>query len=608
MAGLRARRWPRPRSGRRAAELDGAAGDVQPRPSAVLMAGSAPAAVADLPDAASDARRWRSTTTRRFIAPRACRAPRPPARARCSPAPPAEPGAPSTTLELLDARERDAVLTRVQPQRPRGARPRPSHELFAAHAAAAPGRGSRSSTSTAPSPTGSSTSAPTSSRSGCAGPAWAPTSRSACAPTARSTWSSGLLGILKAGGAYVPLHYEHPAGAAGPPARPPRGARAIVTQEPLLAQLPEFAGEVICLDRDRGRARRRGAARRPAVGASSREPRLRHLHLGLDRDAQGRRRHARQPDQLRRRHRAPAWAPTSEPLSFGLVTSISTDLGNTSVFGALCSGGTLVLVSPARRGRRGRAGALSSQRTPDRRAQDHALAHRRAARRRRCRRVLPRRWLVIGGERAPWDLVERVRALSDCRILNHYGPTEATVGCCTLEVREGPGEYEPASVPDRPPAGRRRACYVLDERRAPVPIGAPGRLYIAGAGVARGYVGAPELTAERFLDDPFAQRRRAHVRHGRSRPLAARRHARVPRPGRRAGQDPRLPGRAGRGRECAARPRAGARGGRGRPRRSLRRHAPDRLLRRRCRARRRPRPAGPPRRVAARVHAARRRS
>jgi acyl-coenzyme A synthetase/AMP-(fatty) acid ligase/acyl carrier protein len=118
-------------------------------------------------------------------------------------------------------------------------------------------------------------------------------------------------------------------------------------------------------------------------------------------------------------------------------------------------------------------------------------------------RVLPRKWLVLGGERAPWDLIERVRALSDVAILNHYGPTETTVGSCTFVVGADRGPYRPASVPVGGPIAN-TACYVLDPADRPVPIGMPGRLLIGGTGVARGYAGAPALTAERFLADPFA--------------------------------------------------------------------------------------------------------
>jgi acyl-coenzyme A synthetase/AMP-(fatty) acid ligase/acyl carrier protein len=116
--------------------------------------------------------------------------------------------------------------------------------------------------------------------------------------------------------------------------------------------------------------------------------------------------------------------------------------------------------------------------------------------------MLPRKWLVLGGEACSWDVVARVRELSDCRILNHYGPTETTVGSCTMIVDDGPGQYAPATVPiGRPIANT--ACYIVDGRGRPTPTGVVGALFISGAGVARGYVGQEELTAERFVTDPF---------------------------------------------------------------------------------------------------------
>ena len=315
----------------------------------------------------------------------------------------------------------------------------------------------------------------------------------------------GMLGILKAGGAYLPLHHEHP------PARlahqlTTAGARAIVTQEPLLAGLPDFSGEIICLDRDRG-----DLAAEPTTAPAARVA-LEHLvyviytsgstgmpkgvgvtHANL----------ANYASYIARRVGADA-----EPLRFGVVTSIATDLGNTAVFGALCSGGTLVLVSPIVAAD---AGALAKQfaATPVdvlKITPSHVgalLAGGDGA-------VLPRRWLIIGGERAPWDLVERVRsASSSVRLLNHYGPTEATVGCATYEIGAEPGPFAPASVPIGEPIGN-VACYVLDADQRPVPVGVRGRLYVAGAGVARGYVGAPELTDERFLTDPLRPGRRMY--------------------------------------------------------------------------------------------------
>ena len=101
----------------------------------------------------------------------------------------------------------------------------------------------------------------------------------------------------------------------------------------------------------------------------------------------------------------------AEPMSFGVVTSISTDLGNTSVFGALCSGGTVVLISPVVAADSGALAAQLEKSPVD--VLKITPSHLGALLAGGDAGVLPRRWLVIGGERAPWDLVERVRGLSE---------------------------------------------------------------------------------------------------------------------------------------------------------------------------------------------------
>ncbi len=107
--------------------------------------------------------------------------------------------------------------------------------------------------------------------------------------------------------------------------------------------------------------------------------------------------------------------------------------------------------------------------------------------------------VLCGGEALPRELASRLLERADS-LVNLYGPTEATVWA-TLE------EVTPSSraVSIGRPIGNLRV-FVLDAHLQPVAAGVPGDLYIGGAGVARGYLGRPELTADRFVPDPFAGR------------------------------------------------------------------------------------------------------
>ena len=103
----------------------------------------------------------------------------------------------------------------------------------------------------------------------------------------------------------------------------------------------------------------------------------------------------------------------------------------------------------------------------------------------------------LGGEPLSASLVEEVLRHGNVRrVLDLYGPTEDTVySTCALRSADGPATIGLLISNKR--------AYILDARRQPVPVGVPGDLYVAGAGVARGYLNRPELTAEKFLPDPF---------------------------------------------------------------------------------------------------------
>jgi amino acid adenylation domain-containing protein len=118
---------------------------------------------------------------------------------------------------------------------------------------------------------------------------------------------------------------------------------------------------------------------------------------------------------------------------------------------------------------------------------------------------LPRsvRLVIIGGERAIPEKLRRWldRYPSYPKLVNTYGPTETTVEATSQDLR--------TSIRSEVPIGRPlpgATAYILDGEWEPVPIGVKGQLYVGGVGLARGYVDAPEPTAERFVPDPFGSR------------------------------------------------------------------------------------------------------
>ena len=110
--------------------------------------------------------------------------------------------------------------------------------------------------------------------------------------------------------------------------------------------------------------------------------------------------------------------------------------------------------------------------------------------------------LVLGGEALPGEVLDQWRERHPgVTVINEYGPTETTVGC--MEYRIEPGEAAPPGVV---PIGRpiwNTQMYILDAALAPVPVGVPGEVYIAGDLVTRGYARQPGRTAERFVACPF---------------------------------------------------------------------------------------------------------
>ncbi|WP_346115560.1 amino acid adenylation domain-containing protein, partial [Nonomuraea maheshkhaliensis] len=178
---------------------------------------------------------------------------------------------------------------------------------------------------------------------------------------------------------------------------------------------------------------------------------------------------------------------------FALVQGQATDLGNTIVFAALTLGGELHVMAEEAATDPDALRALLAEREIDfvKMVPSHLAAMGPG--------LLPARALVLGGEAAAPDWLARVLEEAEqrgCAVFNHYGPTETTIGVATTRLRGG--GVAPVGTPVA-----NTACHVLDEHLAPVPPGVTGELYVAGAQVARGYLGRPGLTAERFVACPF---------------------------------------------------------------------------------------------------------
>jgi surfactin synthase thioesterase subunit len=185
------------------------------------------------------------------------------------------------------------------------------------------------------------------------------------------------------------------------------------------------------------------------------------------------------------------------------VSTLAADLGLTSLYGALATGGT-VHVLP-----------YEWAVDPDRFAdyfQQHPIdflklvpSHLRAINDAgHLSAVVPARYLMLAGEACPWDLVDAVRAARPgCSVWNTYGPTETTVAVLACRVPERRPANGAPIVPLGTPFGAARA-RVVDPHLRPVPVGAAGELLISGPGVARGYLTEDKSNAGRFIRDPFS--------------------------------------------------------------------------------------------------------
>jgi amino acid adenylation domain-containing protein len=305
----------------------------------------------------------------------------------------------------------------------------------------------------------------------------------------------GLLGILKAGGAYVPLDPSYPqerldytiADAA---------VSVILTKQSLLNKLPDYAGQVICLDTDWGEIDRFSPDRLDCEVSTANL-----AYIIYTSGSTGKPKGVMIPHQGLVNYLS--WCIKAYNVKTGagstVNSSISFDATITSLFSPLLVGRRVLLLPEQEEIEALKAAVCSGVEfnpikiTP---AHLEILGHLLVD-----RVEINCRTFVIGGEALSAKIATFWQEHAPAtKLINEYGPTETVVGCCTYEVDDRNSTRWDIPI-GRPIANTQ--LYILDRQLQPVPIGIAGELYIGGDGLARGYLNQPQLTESRFIANPF---------------------------------------------------------------------------------------------------------
>jgi amino acid adenylation domain-containing protein len=303
-----------------------------------------------------------------------------------------------------------------------------------------------------------------------------------------------LLGILKAGGAYLPLDPAYPTERLSVMLKD-AGAKLLIAQQRLREQLSGCDVALLAIDSEWDNIAHASIADQP------REVTPENLaYVMYTSGSTGK------PKSVGVAHRSvvrlvkeTSYAHFGGDEVFLQFASLSFDASTFEIWGSLLNGGRLV-VMPAGSVSLAELGAVVQRERVTTLWLTAGLFHQMVDSELESLRGL--RQLLAGGDVLSVTHVERAaRELRNCQLINGYGPTENTTFTCCYPVQAG--ERFESSVPIGFPIARTEV-YILDEEMQPVAAGATGELYIAGDGLARGYLNDPALTAERFVPNAFA--------------------------------------------------------------------------------------------------------
>ncbi|WP_172844424.1 non-ribosomal peptide synthetase [Tumebacillus algifaecis] len=307
----------------------------------------------------------------------------------------------------------------------------------------------------------------------------------------------GLLGILKAGGAFLPLDPDYPAERLRYLLND-SGVSVLLTESELLERLPEHSANVVCIDRDGDKIDSFATENcESGVGPEN------LAYLIYTSGSTGAPKGAMLEHRNAVSHHYGVIDRYNVTASDRIVqfTSISFDVTVEEIFPTLATGATLVLRPQKTLMASDEFLAWLTEQRITKFNPPTAYVQTFLRDLAELKLSLPPtlRLMIAGGERALPSMIRSWRevATEHNLLYNGYGPTETTV-TATVYNEELPDDDVPIG---RPVANSQ--TYVLDVRLQPVPIGIPGELYIGGRNVGRGYLGRPDLTAERFVQNPF---------------------------------------------------------------------------------------------------------